>query len=254
MNLKLISAASFIMGVFLTSCNTSKKIPDTTYTNSQASQLSLDWQGTYYGVTPCASCPGIETELTLTSDLNYVMTQKYLDNEVTATTSGTFTWMENTIKLNGIKNGEGASIYKVEEGRIRQLDLKGEEITGRLAENYVLTKNGNPNVEDKRWKLIELLGKPIEGNAETHYIIFHSKEGRLAAKANCNVILNNYTIRNQYQINIASGISTLMACPDNLEQELLQALSKADNLSFSETHLSLNKARMAPLARFELVK
>ena len=253
MTLKLISA-SLLFGLFVTSCNSVKKVTNTPYPDSHTSQNSLDWQGTYSGITPCASCPGIETELTLTSDLNYVLTTKYIDNEGVYTVEGKFVWEGNQIKLEGIKDGDGPSMYKVEEGRIRQLDLKGKEITGQLAQNYVLTKNGNLDVEDKKWKLIELYGKPITGSAETHYVIFHSKDGRVEAKANCNIIINNYKIKNQYRLNITSGISTLMACPDNLEQELVKALAQADNLSVTETNLSLNKARMAPLARFELVK
>jgi len=253
MTLKLIST-TLLFGLFLTACNLTKKTVNTTNSDSHTSQNSLDWQGSYFGITPCASCPGIETELTLTSDQNYVLTRKYIDNEGTDTVKGKFSWDGNLIKLEGIKDGDGPSMYKVEEGKIRQLDLKGKEIKGQLAQNYVLTKNGNLSVEDKRWKLIELYGKPITGSAETHYIIFHSEDGRVEAKANCNVILNNYKIKNQYQLKITPGISTLMACPDNLEQELLKALVQADNLSISETNLSLNKARMAPLARFELVK
>lgn len=115
-----------------------------------------------------------------------------------------------------------------------------------------VAKNGNAEVEDKRWKLVELYGKPVTESAETHYIIFHSKEGKLEAKAGCNGLMNSYTISNQYQIKINPGISTKMACPDSLENELIKAMSEADNLSVSETNLSLNKARMAPLARFEL--
>lgn len=249
MNLKLTSAA-FLIGLLFASCNLVKS----TGKNSHTSQNSLDWQGVYYGVTPCASCPGIETELTLTNDLNYNLTQKYIDSEVKNSVMGKFSWEGNLIKLEGIKDHEAPSRYKVEEGKIRQLDMNGKEITGKLANNYVLTKNGNPSVEDKRWKLIELFGKPVNGDAKTHYIIFHSKDGRIEAKANCNVIINNYKIKNQYQLSITAGITTLMACPDNLEQELVKALAQADNLSVSETNLSLNKARMAPLARFELVK
>lgn len=143
---------------------------------------------------------------------------------------------------------------KVEEGKIKQLDLKGNEIKGQLAQNYILTKNGNLDVEDKRWKLVELFGKSIKGNAETHYIIFHANDGKIEAKANCNVMLISYKIRNKYQLFITPGITTLMACPDNLEQEFAKALAQADNLSVTETSLSLNKARMAPLARFELVE
>jgi len=253
MTLKLISA-TLLFGLFLTSCNLTKKTSNTANSDSHTSQNSLDWQGSYFGVTPCASCPGIETELTLTNDLNYVLTRKYIDNEETYTTEGKFSWEANLIKLKGIKSGEAPSMYKVEEGKIKQLDLKGNEIKGQLAQNYILTKNGNLDIEDKRWKLIELFGKPIKGNAETHYIIFHAKDGKIEAKANCNVMLISYKIRNKYQLFITPGITTLMACPDNLEQEFAKALAQADNLSVTETSLSLNKARMAPLARFELVE
>lgn len=252
MTLKSIGT-TFFLGLFLAACNTAQKVTDTSNFDMHTSQISLDWQGSYSGILPCASCPGIETELTLTSDHDYILTRKYIDHDGTDTENGKFTWEGNRIKLSNIKAGEASPYYKVEEGRIRQLDLKGKEITGELAQNYVLTKNGNPNVEDKRWKIIELYGKPIEGNAQTHYIIFHSKDGKLEAKSGCNSIQNSYKIKNQYRLEITPGISTLMACPDNTERELLKALAEADNLTFSETNLSLNKARMAPLARFELV-
>src|SRR5690606_26376732 len=123
-----------------------------------------------------------------------------------------------------------------------------------LALNYVLNKHGNPNIEDKRWELIELNGKPVQGKPETHYIIFRSKDGRIEAKANCNSMSWSYTIKNELQLKTEKGISTLMACPDNLEDELSGAISKADNLSTDGENLSLNKARMAPLARFKLVE
>lgn len=91
MTLKLISA-TLLFGLFLTSCNLTKKTSNTANSDSHTSQNSLDWQGSYFGVTPCASCPGIETELTLTNDLNYVLTRKYIDNEETYTTEGKFSW------------------------------------------------------------------------------------------------------------------------------------------------------------------
>jgi ecotin len=116
------------------------------------------------------------------------------------------------------------------------------------------TINSVNNIENKRWKLIELNGKKVNGNAETHYIIFHSKNGKVEAKANCNILLRDYKIKNEFQLKIADGISTLMACPDNMEQEFSAVLSLADNFTTDGKTLSLNKARMAPLARFELVK
>lgn len=253
MTLKFITT-TFIIGLFFNSCSLVKKAADSPSSGDHTSENSLDWQGTYSGITPCGSCPGIETELTLTSDRNYVLTRKYIDKEGTDKIEGSFAWEGggNQIHLKGIKHDDAATMYKVEEGRIRQLDLNGKAIEGELANNYVLTKDGNTSVEDKRWKLIELFGKPVTGSAETHYIIFHSKDGRVEAKANCNVILSSYKIRNQYRLEITPGITTMMACPDNLEKELIEAMAQADNLSVSQTNLTLNKARMSPLARFEL--
>lgn len=122
-------------------------------------------------------------------------------------------------------------MFKVEENQVRRLDMEGNEITGDLAQNNVIRKNGNTMVENKRWQIIELNGKEVKGTSESHYLIFHAKDGRLEAKANCNILLYDYKIKNGLQIKIEPGISTMMACPDNLEHEFSQALIKADNLS-----------------------
>lgn len=254
-NLKIIMAmAALAFGII--SCNSKINKINTGFDDHHTAQNSLDWQGTYSGIMPCADCSGIETELTLNEDQTFVLTDIYLgktDSETNKLT-GKFEWKGNFINLLGIKEGERPTTYKVEENRIRQMDLKGKEINGDLAQNYVLKKNGNPTVEDKRWQLVELNGKPVQGKPETHYIIFHSKDGRIEAKANCNMMSWNYAIKNELQLKTEKGISTLMACPDNLEDELSGAISKADNLSTDGENLSLNKARMAPLARFKRVE
>ena len=49
-------------------------------------------------------------------------------------------------------------------------------------------------------------------------------------------------------------ISTKMACPRmEIEMEFLATLEKADNFNVTGDMLELNRARMAPLARFEAV-
>jgi copper homeostasis protein (lipoprotein) len=237
----------------ISSCNNRINKINTGFEDHHTAQNSLDWQGTYSGILPCADCSGIETNLTLNEDQTFVMTDVYLgkNDSETIKSTGKFEWNGNFINLLGIKEGERPTTYKVEENRIRIMDLKGKEIKGDMAQNYVLKKNGNPTVEDQRWQLIELNGKAVQGKPETHYIVFHSKEGRIEAKANCNIMSWSYTIKNELQLKTEKGISTLMACPDNLEDELSGAISKADNLSTDGENLSLNKARMAPLARFK---
>lgn len=106
------------------------------------SQNSLDWQGTYKGVIPCADCEGIETEITLNADLTFTLKTKYLgkgDGKVFQET-GSFVWDKTggIISLEGLKGRP--SQYKVGENRLIQLDMEGNVITGDLAEKYVLTK------------------------------------------------------------------------------------------------------------------
>ena len=110
--------------------------------DSHNSQNSLDWQGTYKGVTPCADCEGIETEVVLNIDLTYIIRTKYLgkgDAKIYEE-KGNFVWDEtgSSIALQGVKGRP--SNYKVGENKLIQLDIKGNTISGALAEKYVLTK------------------------------------------------------------------------------------------------------------------
>lgn len=110
--------------------------------DSHNSQNALDWQGTYKGVTPCADCEGIETEIILKKDLTFVIQTKYLgkgDGKVFEE-KGNFIWDKKggKISLLGLKGRP--SQYKVGENKLIQLDVNGKAIIGALAEKYVLTK------------------------------------------------------------------------------------------------------------------
>lgn len=219
-------------------------------------QISPDWHGTYSGFLPCADCDRIETELTLNDDFTYVLVNNYMKGEesFTDTVLGKFTWKGSRIKLLGIPKNERSAWFKVEEGQVRYLDMKGRIVKGELENHYIMKKNGNPLVEDRKWQIVEIYGKPVEGTAENYYMIFNSREGRVSAKVNCNILNYSYKIKNELQVRFGQGLSTLMACPDNLEDEFKEVLELADNLSTDGKYLSLNKARMAPLARFILAE
>lgn len=109
-----------------------------------AAKANLDWQGSYTGITPCASCAGIKTTLILSAKNRYTLTTQHLaKTDKTKTTNGTFKWHGNTIILQGIQAHKQSTRYKVEENRLKQLDLKGREIKGAYSRQYMLTKNGN---------------------------------------------------------------------------------------------------------------
>ena len=110
--------------------------------DSHNSQNAIDWQGIYKGITPCADCEGIETEVILNTDLTYVIKTKYLgkgDGKVFEE-KGRFVWDQTggSISLQGSKGGP--SQYKVGENRLIHLDMDGNVIKGPLAEMYVLKK------------------------------------------------------------------------------------------------------------------
>lgn len=104
-------------------------------------QNSLDWEGTYKGLTPCADCEGIETEVTLKKDMSFVIKTKYKGkSDKFSEEHGKFKWDDkgSNITLEGLK-GHPAQFF-VGENTLTQLDMNGNKVTGELAEMYVLKK------------------------------------------------------------------------------------------------------------------
>lgn len=221
------------------------------------SRNSLDWKGVYKGNTPCADCEGIETSITIKSDETFQRSLKYLGKEDSNFfDDGIFVWNEAGSKIT-LKAPDGNSQqYQVGENVLFHLDQKGNRITGDLAENYKLAKNPvDPKLEDKNWILKELMGKPVEikeGDKEA-FLLFKMETAMFSGSGSCNNIFGSYEIKEGNRISFGNAGATMMACEDmETERMFLDMISKADNYSISEGTLSLNKARMAPLARFEL--
>ena len=100
-------------------------------------ETSLDYVGTYTGTFPAADCPGIETELNLSSDGTFALSASYIDRDATFYDEGTYTVDGSLLTLNGL---DEVSYYKVEENRLRKLDAGRQAITGDLADCYILKK------------------------------------------------------------------------------------------------------------------
>lgn len=129
----------------LTACSNSEKksgeadAASVEVTDMHNAEISLDYEGTYKGVFPAADCPGIETTLTLNADKTFALHQVYIDQkDGTFDEKGTYT-VEGDLLTLQVEGGE-TSYYKVEENRLRLLDADKNEITGELAENYILNK------------------------------------------------------------------------------------------------------------------
>ncbi|WP_425637084.1 copper resistance protein NlpE [Algoriphagus yeomjeoni] len=151
MNKNLILLGLFASLALTTSCSNSQSTSeneeeiiasDQYLYEGDNSATALDWNGTYKGTVPCASCEGIETTLTLNTDRTYKLSTHYFgrNDALEEDDMGIFTWDEtgSIITLERVSNGPRQ--YKVGENRLWQLDMKGNMITGDLADHYILTK------------------------------------------------------------------------------------------------------------------
>jgi heat shock protein HslJ len=223
----------------------------------------FDWQGQYYGTPRCSIhqvCLNVETTLTLMKGNHYELRALHLwldslnqSHRQVLFDKGNFVWSGNKIKLLGLKEIMPTE-YKIEQDQVILLDWNGHDTKNSYRSEFILTKTGNEKIEDRRWKLMELNGKKINGNGQTHYVIFHSQNSILEAKAGCNQLNNHYTIKNGSELSISQGISTLMACPNQeIEEEFTEMLTEADQFAVDNDELILKKGTRS-LAVFTLDK
>ncbi|MDR0940918.1 MAG: META domain-containing protein [Bacteroidales bacterium] len=129
------------------------------------------------------------------------------------------------------------------------------EINQAVVENAI---SESPSITGTRWKLVEINGKSIAGMtfASEPFIEFDSETNRVSGNSGCNNFSGEMELNKIHNsIRFSKMITTRKACIDmSIETQLMEILSIVDNYSLSETSLSLNKARMAPLARFEVMK
>ena len=259
MNKHLAGAIALAIAVSMSGCAPMEE-PAEVADPAHNSRNSLAWAGTYRGVLPCADCPGIETTVTLRADGTYSARSRYLGEDGPTTASeGRFTWSDDggTVSL----TGEEPARYRVGENRLIRLNLDGSAIEGALAENYVLTKvdgtseNGaaaTPLV-GTHWTLVELRGQPVAELEREPYLILGA-DGRASGFGGCNSFGGGYTLdEERLRISFGQMVSTLKACPTGMDVErtLHDVLAQVDNYSLAGDRLSLNRARMAPLAVFE---
>lgn len=104
---------------------------------------SLDLAGSYEGTLPCADCEGIKTTVELNKDSLFTLREEYLGkkNAMAFNSKGKWVVHENTITLQFDKELQDRRVqYKAGEGKLWLLDQEGKEITGTLADKYILTK------------------------------------------------------------------------------------------------------------------
>jgi heat shock protein HslJ len=219
------------------------------------SRNALDWPGTYVGTVPCADCEGIHTRLELRADGTFTRSLTYLGrNDAPRNDSGMFAWDAAGLKIT-LGPAAASQQYHVGENVLFHLDRDGQRIGGELAARYRLEKTVNdPRIENRRWHLVELNGQPVATPMGRAGVFFEldGAQSRVTGNASCNRFAGTYDLTAGGRLRFAPNmLSTMMACPElERERAFLDALASVDNYSIGEGMLSLNRARMAPLARF----
>ncbi len=251
----VLSLATF--GGLLTGHGARASAPDNSAT-------SLDWEGTYTGVLPCADCAGIETAIRLNRDGTYLLEARYLGKDREARQQrGNFSWNSNgsSIELLGIPSAPNR--YFVGENTLTQLDRDGSRITGDLAGRYVLNKTAGAAPADdlfaaSGWRLTELAGKPVtetSGPRKPVTVTFEHGGNRVYGFAGCNRFTGAFEYAAENHLRISKVAATQMACLDmTMENDFLQMLATVESFDLKDHLLVLNRARTAPLARFTAVQ
>lgn len=172
--------------------------------------------------------------------------------------SGTFKSGSNA---NEIVLSPSGQIMKKEGANIVQKDTKqqfskgvndigfGAENTGVKIDNRLL---------GGKWILTEIYGKSVktqEGRKQP-FLAFKAEDASFYGNGGCNGYGGKVMQNSEFKIEFGDAVQTMMACIGAMEVEsaLHKALRDADNYTVKGGVLSLNKARMAPLAKFKFVK
>lgn len=99
--------------------------------------VTLDWEGEYKGILPCADCDGMEVSLILNFDSTFTQSTHYIGKGGPYEEEGTFSWDETGgIVVLKLTDGSEAK-YRVEEDMLILLDEYGYPYEG---DEYVLRR------------------------------------------------------------------------------------------------------------------
>lgn len=108
-----------------------------------------------------------------------------------------------------------------------------------------------------KWMLVEMMGKPITSSQDGKniYVYLDANENRINGNSGCNGFGGNYELTEGNRIAFSKMMGTMMACADmETETQFLKLMQTVDNYNLNGNSLQLNKARMAPLLKFEAEK
>ena len=247
----------FAIVILFSSCNSEKKSKtENNDPNIEAvadnSMTSLDWEGTYEGVLPCADCEGIKTVVTINYDKTYVTKEIYLGKDPAPIESkGTFKWDDKGQKI--VFSDANRHAYFVGENTLTHLDQDGNKISGNMAIKYILKKVVDQLI-GKKWHLVSFKGEEIqvkEARAEHAYIQFN-EDFTIIGYTACNNLQGVYKLDDAQKIEFSQLLSTKKFCPEmETENEFIKTLHVASYYAFVDHALVMYDKEHLKLATFK---
>ena len=111
----------------------------------QEESLPAEVVGVYKGTLPCADCEGIDVTISINEDGSYEKSDQYITNQEVDQTlfkdKGMIDWNPEDSIVSLISTVEASKVkYKMGKNLLKALNIDGNEVTGTLAEKYILTK------------------------------------------------------------------------------------------------------------------
>ncbi|TDU43679.1 putative lipoprotein NlpE involved in copper resistance [Gelidibacter sediminis] len=254
----LINSLFAAVLVMSTACNSGSKkdnqAAEASETEAMAdnSRTSLDWEGTYEGVVPCADCEGIKTVVTINDDNTYMVKETYLGAEPrTFESKGTFKWDDEGQRL--VLSDSKRNPYFVGENTLTLLDAEGNRPTGELKSNYVLKKVTDQLVGEK-WHLVSFRGdkiqlKEVKGG---HPFVQFSDDFTLHGYTGCNDLQGGYEVGDALKLKFSNLINTLKSCPEmETENQFIKIMTATRSYAFEDRALVMYDENHLKLATFK---
>lgn len=211
---------------------------------SEAASASDDQAGLYRGVVPCADCEGIDVLLELRDEGVFERVSRDLGaSDEARVSSGRFVFTEGATqtpdgevqRLVVLDEGApGEVAYRVEADGLRQLDRDRREISGDLADRYLLRRIGDATRDPRRlegdWWVSELAGVAVEPDPTRRRrprLRFDFAGGRLSFTGGCNQFAGAADFTGPGRVAMAGPFAgTRMMCPGraDFDSELTEAL------------------------------
>lgn len=130
--------------------------------------------------------------------------------------------------------------------------------TKKINTDTTVSQKNPSEIVEKYWKLIEIRGQKVTAEnfaSKEPHLILKSTDNRVTGNGGCNSFFGTYELQaNANRISFSKMGSTRMAClKPTVENDFLNVLETVDNYTVKNDTLQLNKARMAPMAKFVAV-